>query len=108
MSLLTGHADFANRFVMLRAGKAPGSYADLASAKAAGAVVLSYGQFINTVVSFLVAAAVLFFVVRWINRLRSPDTPPAPNTKACPFCKTNIPATATRCAACTSHLEEAA
>ena len=105
LSLLTGHADFANRFVVLRPGGVPEPYASLAAAKQAGAVVLSYGQFLNVLASFLIVSFVLFLVVRWINRLRSPDTPPAPNTQVCPFCKTNIPSSATRCPACTSHLE---
>lgn len=107
LSLVTGHVDFASRFVLLRQGANPGPYANLAAAKQAGAVVLSYGQFINTIVAFLILSFVLFLVVRWINRLRSPDTPPAPNTKACPYCMTNIASAATRCPACTSQLEEA-
>ena len=52
-------------------------------------------------------ALVLFFVVRWMNRLRRPDTPAAPTTQACPRCRSSIDATATRCAFCTSDLTAA-
>jgi large conductance mechanosensitive channel len=68
--------------------------------------VFAYGDFINTVISFVtIAAAVFFFVVRpmdqWLSRLgmrKDPDTP----TKECPECLTAIPVAARRCSACTS------
>lgn len=69
-----------------------------------------YGDFINTVISFLVvAAAVFFFVVQPINRLteftaRNKDTE-EPTTKKCPFCFSEINKKATRCPSCTSKLE---
>jgi large conductance mechanosensitive channel len=104
LGLLIGGLDFAGKFVVLRAGAQPGPYVSLAQARESGATVLAYGNFVNAVVTFVFVAAALFVVVRWINRLRRPDTPPAPNTKACPFCKSNIHLSATRCAHCTSEL----
>ena len=105
ISLLTGGLDFANKFVVLREGTKVAPYATLAEAQAAGATVLSYGQFINTVVAFLIVAMALFMVVRWINRLRRPETEDAPSTKACPFCKEPIHIEARRCPRCTSALD---
>lgn len=69
-----------------------------------------YGDFINTVISFIIiAAAVFFLVVQPINKLnelsqRSKDTP-EPTTKKCPFCFSEINKKASRCSFCTSKLE---
>lgn len=104
LGALTGDLDFAEQFVVLRTGASPGPYASLSAAREAGATVMAYGAFINSVVSFLMIALALFFVVRWMNRLRRPDTPAAPTTQACPRCRSSIDATATRCAFCTSDL----
>ena len=106
IGLLTGGVDFSSKFWLLKDGTPGVPYASLDEAKKAGAVVLAYGQFINTVVSFLLVALVLFFIVRWINRLRRQDPPPAPSTKACPFCRSQIDIAASRCAHCTSTLEK--
>lgn len=72
--------------------------------------VFLYGDFINTLISFLiVAAAVFFVVVQPINKLtelanRSKGTD-EPTTKKCPFCLSVIPKAASRCPNCTSRLE---
>jgi large conductance mechanosensitive channel len=69
-----------------------------------------YGDFINTLISFLIIAAVVFFfVVQPINKLteitnRSKGTD-EPTTKKCSFCLSIIPKQATRCKFCTSKLE---
>ncbi len=107
LGALTGGLDFGDKFFVLRTD-APGPFATVAEAKAAGAVVLTYGNFFNAIVAFLLVSLVLFFVVRWTNRLRRPDTPSAPTTKPCPYCKSLIDLAATRCAHCTSALEAAA
>jgi large conductance mechanosensitive channel len=65
------------------------------------------GDFINAVVSFLlVAAAIYYLVVVPMNaltaRLRRGETPPDPTTKECPECLSVIPIAARRCAHCTS------
>ena len=69
---LLGNVDFASLYLNLSGG----SYPSLEEAKKAGAAVIGYGAFINTVVSFLIIAIVLFFVVRGANRL-SKKPPPA-------------------------------
>jgi large conductance mechanosensitive channel len=108
IGLATGGIDFANKFIVLKAGaKAAAPYASLADARAAGAVTMNYGLFINQTVTFLIVAGCVFFIVKMLARLQSPIlvAPPAPpSTKACPFCATQIPIAATRCPNCTSQL----
>jgi large conductance mechanosensitive channel len=99
IGLVLGHVDFKDLFVALNGQ----TYASLAAAKAAGAPVLAYGQFINTVINFLVIAFVVFMVVKQANRFKKPaPAPPAPATKECPYCMSMIPIRAVRCANCTS------
>ena len=108
IGLMLGNVDFANLFVTLKEGaKAAGPYASLADAKAAGAVTVNVGVFINTVISFLIVAFAVYLLVRGINGLkRKAEAPPAvPTTKDCPFCATAIPIPAKRCPHCTSALE---
>ena len=103
IGFLLGKVDFANLFISLS-----GHYASLAEAQAAGAPTINYGLFINTVLNFIiVAAAVFFFVVRPVNRMRRAKeaAPAAPTMKECPYCFSTIPLKATRCPYCTSHLE---
>ncbi len=108
LGLLTGELDFTDRFFVLRDGEPPGPYLTLEAARKADALLLGYGVFANAILNFLIVACALFFLVRWINNLQSPDTPPAPNTKPCPHCKSAINKAATRCPHCTSELEVAA
>ncbi|HEY7294756.1 MAG TPA: large conductance mechanosensitive channel protein MscL [Dehalococcoidia bacterium] len=71
-----------------------------------------YGDFINAVLSFLIIATVVYFlVVLPVNALiqRSRREPPAdPTTKRCPECLSDIPSDARRCAFCTAPLAAAA
>ncbi|MEB2313364.1 MAG: large conductance mechanosensitive channel protein MscL [Sorangiineae bacterium] len=104
VGLLLGNVDFTDKFILLREGKSAGPYATLKIAKEAGAVVLSYGQFVNAIVSFLIVSFALFLVVRWVNKLRTPAEAPAPTTRPCPFCTSEIALGATRCPHCTSEV----
>ena len=107
IGLLLGNVDFSNLFITLKEGaKAAGPYASLAAAKAAGAVTLNLGLFINTVISFVIIAFAVFLVIKGINRMKREEVaPPAePTTKECPFCRSTIPLKATRCPHCTSEL----
>lgn len=96
-----GNADFSNFFISLSGGE----YDTLAAAKEAGAVTINYGVFINALISFAIIAFVLFMVVRSMNRLRKTEEEPAPDTRSCPFCLSDVPLKASRCPACTSALE---
>jgi large conductance mechanosensitive channel len=107
IGLLLGNVDFANLFLVLKEGTVSQPYASLADAKNAGAVTINYGLFLNTVVSFLIVALSVFFVVRSVNTMkREKEVPPAaPTTKECPYCLSVIPLKAVRCAHCTSELK---
>jgi large conductance mechanosensitive channel len=110
IGLLLGNIDFANLFIVLTEGaKAAGPYASLAAAKAAGAVTINYGLFINTIISFVIVAFAVFLLVRSINKLKREEaaTPAAPTTKECSYCFSTIPIKATRCPQCTSDLKAA-
>ncbi len=107
IGLALGNVDFTNLFVVLKPIGA--TFASLADAKAAGAVTINYGSFINTIIIFLIIALVVFFgIVRPIARLNAKKTPPPvagpPTTKECPYCKSTIAIGATRCPNCTSQL----
>jgi large conductance mechanosensitive channel len=108
IGLALGKIDFANLMVVLKEGTTPGPYDSLAAAQAAGAVSINYGLFINTIITFLIIALVVFFfIVRPIAKMQAPKkvgAPAAPTTKECPFCFTSIPIRATRCPNCTSPL----
>ena len=111
VGLALGDVDFVNLFVVLREGTAVGPYDTLAAAQEAGAVTINYGIFVNTIVSFIILAAVIFFlIVRPIAkhhaRQEAAKAAPPPETKACPFCFTNISIKATRCPNCTSELKK--
>jgi large conductance mechanosensitive channel len=68
-----------------------------------------YGLFLNSLISFvLIGAAIFFFVVKPMNamtaRLKKPEAETEPPIKVCPFCASDIPTAATRCPHCTSQL----
>lgn len=76
-----------------------------------GDVVLYYGKFITSIVNFLIMAFVVFILVRTINKTekkfsKKDNTPVAPTTKKCTYCKSEIAIDATRCPHCTSQLDE--
>jgi large conductance mechanosensitive channel len=96
---LLGNVNFTDLFISLSGTK----YASLADAQTAGAATLNYGVFINTIIDFVIVAFIIFLIVKQINRMnRAPA--PAPTTKECPLCFTQIPIPATRCPNCTSEL----
>lgn len=104
LSLITGKIDFTNLFIALD-GK---EYATLDAAKTAGIATINYGTFISSVIDFLLVAIVIFIFMRYIFKKRKEEPAPiqAPKTKKCPYCISEIPEEATRCAHCTSILEE--
>lgn len=66
--------------------------------------------FISSVINFIIMAFILFCLIRGVNKVMSigkkKDEPAAPTTKVCPYCKSEIPLEAIRCAHCTSELPE--
>jgi large conductance mechanosensitive channel len=101
IGLLVGKVDFKDLFFSLD-GR---TFESLAKAKEAGAPVVAYGQFLNTVLNFLIVAFVIFLIVKQVNRLKKPAAAPAaPATKTCPYCANDVPTKAVRCGFCTSEL----
>jgi len=107
IGLLLGRIDFSNFFAVLKEGRVAGPYGTVAAARAAGAVTMNYGVFINTVISFLIIAFAVFLLVRTINKMKRQEeaSPPVPFTKECAHCFSKIPIQATRCPYCTSELK---
>src|SRR5438094_385543 len=95
-----GGLDFKDLFIVLD-GR---SFKSLDEAKKAGAAVIAYGNFLNTVINFLIVSFAIFLLVKQVNRFKQPAAAPAaPSTKECPFCAMSIPMKATRCPQCTSE-----
>ncbi len=69
-----------------------------------GNAKVTYGNFINNVVDFVIIAFVIFLMVKAINSMQKPAPAAAPTTKECPHCFSTIPLKATRCPNCTSQL----
>lgn len=91
LSLITGGMDFTHLCIVLGKGE--------------DAATLNYGAFLAAVINFLLIALVIFFLIKFINKL-APKKEKAPETtKACPYCKEKIDIKATRCSHCTSNLE---
>jgi large conductance mechanosensitive channel len=107
IGLLLGGADFSDLYINLSGT----DYASLSDAKAAGAAVIAYGAFINTIINFLIIALAVFFMIRVVNNLgkrmkkEEEEAPAEPTTKDCPFCFSSIAIKATRCPNCTSQLD---
>lgn len=74
IGLLMGGVDFSNLFVNLGSG----DYPSLAAARDAGAPVIGYGSFVNTVLDFVIVAFAIFLLVRTLNRLKKAEPPPPP------------------------------
>ena len=75
-------------------------------------VTLNYGNFVTSIINFLIMAFVIFCIVKFMNGLsakfakKEEEVPAEPTTKVCAFCKSEIAIEATRCPHCTSELSE--
>lgn len=97
---ILGGTNFSNLFINLSRS----SYSSLTAAKAAGAATINYGQFLNTIISFVIIAWTLFMIVKLMNRLKRQKPAAVPNTKTCPQCQSTINIKAIRCPYCTSKI----
>lgn len=74
-------------------------------------VEVRYGAFLTAVINFLIMAFVIFLLVKFLNKVaelgkkKEEPAPAAPTTKKCPYCKSEIPIDAVKCAHCTSDVE---
>ena len=80
IGVLIGGVDFSNLFIDLSGGE----YASLAAAEAAGAPLIKYGVFINTVLDFMIVAFAIFMVIKGMNTMKKkeeekPAEPPKPS-----------------------------
>ncbi len=111
---IMGKVDFSNLYVTLPTSldlsKGIQSYPSLEAAKAAGAVTINYGIFINTLISFVMVAFSVFLLIKFINKLKSNAEKEAaeiaPATKICPRCYSEININATKCPHCTADINQ--
>ena len=109
IEIFTGGIDFNNRYIALSAGSriAQEAGADLETARKTGAV-FAYGSFLTDFIQFLILAFVVFCVIKQIGKLLTlteKNEKLEVATKICPYCKSEIPSEATKCAHCTSDLK---
>jgi large conductance mechanosensitive channel len=90
---LVGNIDFSELAIVLPVRSAEGE-----------PVTINYGKFINALINFLLVSFAVFLLVKQINRLKRKESPPAPNTKNCPYCISPMDLKATRCPHCTAEL----
>ena len=77
IGLLIGNVDFKNLFWTLKPGLVQaGPYATLVDAQKAGAVTINVGLFLTTMISFVIVAFAVFLLVRTMNKLKPPVSPP--------------------------------
>lgn len=71
---------------------------------------IDYGAFISAVINFIIMAFIIFCIVKAVNKMMSigkkEEEAPAPTTKICPYCKSEIPIDAVKCCHCTSELQQ--
>ena len=89
LSLITGGFDIAGMSVSFGVGD--------------NAATLNYGAFLSAVINFLLIALVIFCIIKAMNKQE--EEAPAPTTKKCPYCMSEIDIQATRCPHCTSELQ---
>ena len=72
-----------------------------------GGSSIKIGEFVNSIINFLIVAFVLFVTIKAINMLHKKpvEEPKEPTTKKCPYCQSEIAIKAVRCPHCTSKLE---
>ncbi len=106
---ILGRVDFSKLFLVLPLDGKFQHFDSLDAAKAAGAVTINYGVFINTLISFVLVAFAVFLLIKGINKLRADkkqsDDDAAPATKECPHCFTTIDIRATKCPNCTADIQ---
>ena len=107
VGLILGKVDFSNLYLQIYPYGT--HYPSLDAAKAAGAVTINYGAFLNNVISFIIVACAVFLIIKSINTLRTAackqeEAEKEVTTKECPYCYSCIPVKAVRCPNCTSEL----
>lgn len=113
IGLITGTANFNEAFHILKLpeGVTADMVTSLEVAKELGVTTLNYGAFIAAIIDFIIMAFVIFVMVKLITKATTlkkkevvEEAPAAPTTKVCPFCLSEIPVAASKCAHCTSDV----
>lgn len=111
LTLITKGINFADKFIVISLEEGIQSQFKTAQqAMDAGYATFNYGSLVNAVLNFLIMAFVVFLIVKGINKVtalgKKPavEEEPAPTTKICPFCKSEISIEATKCPHCTSDI----
>jgi large conductance mechanosensitive channel len=79
VGMIFGGLDFSSYFVILSLPEGyDGPTTDYARLKAAGALLLGWGQFVTVVINFLILAFIIFLIVRWANRMQKAQAAEAP------------------------------
>ncbi len=86
IGLLMGNVDFSNLFLNLSGVE----YASVAAAEAAGAPIVKYGLFINTVIDFVIVAFVIFMIIRTLNKLKRKQEATPPPLPAVPTAEVKL------------------
>ena len=85
LSLLTGGLNVSSLFILLGAPAEGQTINTIDEATAAGIATLNYGNFIQTVIDFLLIAGCIFFFVKLVTKLhKKPEAAPAPAPRLCP------------------------
>lgn len=102
IGFLTAKLDFSQLYITLGKSK----YETLAQAQEANAVVIQYGLVLNAVITFTITAIILYLIVRAMSKaLEREKKAEAKTTKQCPYCLSEIPNKAKKCAYCTSTVK---
>ncbi|TKZ35669.1 large conductance mechanosensitive channel protein MscL [Brachyspira catarrhinii] len=112
IGLLLKGIDFSNIFLVIKKGiENEGPYRSLEAAKSSGAVVISFGVFINTLITFLITAVAVFLVIKAFNKMeksfvKKEKEEKEVTEKTCPYCFSTINIKASKCPNCTSSLDK--
>ena len=112
IGLLLKGIDFSNLFFVIKKGSEDDTvYRSLEAAKSSGAVVISYGVFINTLITFFITAVAIFIVIKAFNKMeisfvKKEKEEKEATEKTCPYCFSTINVNAVKCPNCTSSLDK--
>ena len=107
LSLLTGGTNVSGMFLLLKEAPEGTVVETIDQAKELGLATFNYGNFIQTVIDFVLIALSIFLAIRLISKLhkkKEEPAAPAPAPRLCPFCCQPVDDKATRCHHCTSEL----
>ena len=113
IGMITGNSNFNDAFLILRLpeGVTEAQVTSLEVATELGVTSFNYGAFISAVIDFFIMAFVIFMMIKALNKASSltkkqEEAPAEPTTKVCPYCLSEIPVGAKKCAHCASDLDE--